>query len=1272
MSVTIKEVPISDLGTAILYTTNEINETQSIPVETTNEMQVVSTSITTTTATNTVHTTKTVYTMNSTKTSTLVTTTVPMVPAPVFVIKKGSIHTTTTQSLVSTIQSKIGSLLKRNTISMPPSLIHQSMEQKQRKIPKLLPLKNSERLLKSFENDKSPTGDPLESVTPSGVISTSVTHANRSLVYREPVTTKDTASITNDHEHKLIGHIFDNSTIQAAQTSNLTSNDKTVSIKSQKTVESLLKISAQSQVLNESTVKVAKNLQLSKSILRKNRIYFSDEHSEKDSSIASFANPHTLTIDNNLLEVINLDEMETSSIPKAPAQKRSRAKSAYMTDAMLDDLGITSQRGRAKSDDNKEYDIYNVDMLPETCDRPSEPKVYRSQQQRDHDALYNLILSEKQRKQNVEQKSNIKAINIGDGSKSIQISNGQLSDITGPIRLLDKSTKQIGTLPRVIQISRTIQSQNAAIASLPKVEKKRKLLESIEASERLMNLVENDKSNNMEGYRRTYSRSKSVSTKSKLHFKVGAGLGKLKKGKFPTMKHNQDWQSLSTFVVTTNTSKSPDAQSSGTATPHGVSSDNSRATSPTEIEHCLSWNTSKSLARLFSTEVILQRNEFGTMEIDPLSMSKIKAMREDKKEFPRFDPSMACGHPEFAGCFNAIIQRLNGTTPNPNCRINDKNPHQYYSTEFKEIIGALVQKKNNNCQAITLQDIKQALQETNMHDRTKNSSLFSWSRFIDYYNTKCKENERIKLAPAELFVNKIPTTQNTFEIGQKLEAIDPQNNSLFCVCTIIQKCGYRIKLRFDGYPPIYDFWVNADSGNIFPAGWCNKTGRELEVKSRFMNKRNQNFEWKEYLRHTNTQAAHHACFPNLNTARTQMNPFKIGMKLEAEDTKNTNRLCVATIGDVIDSRVLVTLDGFDSCFNYWTDIRSPYIHPINFHQEGGWSITSPPNWRMSPFSWETYLRMNRAESVPKFAFHTRKPKPFSVGMALEVVDKKNPSLIRPAIITNIDEYHIKVLFIGWPEKYAYWIEDDSTDIYPPNFCQKTGHPIECPLDDYIYEIAKNSCGTKGCRGIGNGKQLDTNTHSTLDECPYETINWSSEENRPNRIDRKHKSINNAFNIGAGPSHKVSVNPAFEQVQVSLQKTLNPAELAAMSSKDVEIFRRLQVSSQFLLENRKTLSDMRDQWIERVKPLQMVQVLAAKKNPLNWSIDEVVTFVSNLPNCSSLGPKFIENEIDGLAFLSLRQSDMIDIMGLTVGSAIKIFNRIVLLREECNTHYIRYS
>lgn len=222
-------------------------------------------------------------------------------------------------------------------------------------------------------------------------------------------------------------------------------------------------------------------------------------------------------------------------------------------------------------------------------------------------------------------------------------------------------------------------------------------------------------------------------------------------------------------------------------------------------------------------------------------------------------------------------------------------------------------------------------------------------------------------------------------------------------------------------------------------------------------------------------------------------------------------------------------------------------------------------------------------------------------------------------------------------------------------------------------MPRNSCGTPGCRGIGNGKRSDYHIHGTLADCPYEKANWSSDENstRPPRVDCKHK-LNNAFNIGAGPSRKVSVNPAFEKVQVSIQPTLNPAELAAMSSKDVEIFRRLQVSTNFILGNRKILSEIRDQWIDRIKPLRPVQLLSSAKNPLNWNTEEVANFISQLPNCSMIGATFIEHDIDGIALLSLQQNDMIDIMGLSVGSAIKIFNRIVLLREECNAHYIRYE
>lgn len=105
-----------------------------------------------------------------------------------------------------------------------------------------------------------------------------------------------------------------------------------------------------------------------------------------------------------------------------------------------------------------------------------------------------------------------------------------------------------------------------------------------------------------------------------------------------------------------------------------------------------------------------------------------------------------------------------------------------------------------------------------------------------------------------------PQSRNSFKVGMKLEGLDPSHPSLFCVLTVAEvrllmavfgiyifipvhneefshTCasfpfasqiqGYRIRLHFDGYPECYDFWANADSWDIKPAGWCEKNGHKL-------------------------------------------------------------------------------------------------------------------------------------------------------------------------------------------------------------------------------------------------------------------------------------------------------------------------------------------------------------------------------------------------------------------------------------------------------------
>lgn len=96
-----------------------------------------------------------------------------------------------------------------------------------------------------------------------------------------------------------------------------------------------------------------------------------------------------------------------------------------------------------------------------------------------------------------------------------------------------------------------------------------------------------------------------------------------------------------------------------------------------------------------------------------------------------------------------------------------------------------------------------------------------------------------------------PTRKTGFKVGMKLEGIDPLHPSMFCVLTVAevihtrthaqlhvfvlwvahlsfcQLIGCRLRLHIDGYSDCYDFWVNSDSAEIRPAGWCKDNNHKL-------------------------------------------------------------------------------------------------------------------------------------------------------------------------------------------------------------------------------------------------------------------------------------------------------------------------------------------------------------------------------------------------------------------------------------------------------------
>ncbi|XP_048355916.1 lethal(3)malignant brain tumor-like protein 4 isoform X1 [Sphaerodactylus townsendi] len=574
------------------------------------------------------------------------------------------------------------------------------------------------------------------------------------------------------------------------------------------------------------------------------------------------------------------------------------------------------------------------------------------------------------------------------------------------------------------------------------------------------------------------------------------------------------------------------------------------------------------------------------------------------------------------------------------------------------------------------------------------------------------EEERMMAVPLKLFKESqsFPQNKNGFKVGMKLEGLDPDHPSLFCVLSVAEVQGYRMRLHFDGYSECYDFWVNADSPDIHPVGWCEKTGHKLLPPKGY---KEGEFNWASYLKSCKAQAAPKTLFKALSTPVTPSG-FRVGMKLEAVDKKNPSLMCVATIADMLDNRLLIHFDNWDESYDYWCDASSPYIRPIGYCQETGTPLTTPAEYKdFKSFSWEKYLEETGSQAAPARAFKLRPPHGFQTNMKLEAVDKRNPILIRVATITDKDDYRIKIHFDGWDPVFDFWVDADNPDIHPMGWCAKTGHPLQIPLGTAdSSEAVGQGCPTPGCQGLGHVRGPRYGTHYTLVSCPYSEINRNRESSIQDRLGGEKPSPNisilkpkkpepsvpfSDLREDSPPSRKSSmqdgersgrssVHSLSEQSETSQEMDWTEAESSTLSKIKSK---RIGCSHGYIkFQLMKQETDGRDPafalqqalhqsvfmpslstnpihrlhlcWEQHCKLLPEVSGLTAK-NVAKWSVEEVACFVQRLPGCKDQATLFRQEQIDGEAFLLLNQSDIVKILSIKLGPALKIYNAILMFK-----------
>lgn len=107
-------------------------------------------------------------------------------------------------------------------------------------------------------------------------------------------------------------------------------------------------------------------------------------------------------------------------------------------------------------------------------------------------------------------------------------------------------------------------------------------------------------------------------------------------------------------------------------------------------------------------------------------------------------------------------------------------------------------------------------------------------------------------------------------------------------------------------------------------------------------------------------------------------------------------------------------------------------------------------------------------------------------------------------------------------------------------------------------------------------------------------------------------------------------------------------------------KHIKVTEPILRDYGPALINIHKLWIKNSKSMNIRRIAT---NPICWTVDDVVDYVSRLPNCSKLGKIFRDHEIDGDSFLKLCQNDLIDVLELRMGPAVKIYNQIVALRSD---------
>lgn len=556
------------------------------------------------------------------------------------------------------------------------------------------------------------------------------------------------------------------------------------------------------------------------------------------------------------------------------------------------------------------------------------------------------------------------------------------------------------------------------------------------------------------------------------------------------------------------------------------------------------------------------------------------------------------------------------------------------------------------------------------HSASTSSGTFQYETYQTFdWDSYLKETNSTA-APIECFKQHEEPPTNEFQIGMKLEALDPRNVTSTCIATVVGLHGPRLRLRLDGSDNKNDFWRLVDSNEINPIGHCEKSGGMLQPPLGF---RINASGWPMFLLKTLNGAEMAPAKVFKHEPKTpRWNMFQVGQKLEAIDKKNPQLICTATVGAVKDDMIHITFDGWRGAFDYWCRFDARDIFPCGWCAKSGHPLqpprakstgpnrfksrtsnvlpvmavsgsgsgrepavalvspagsSAPPQPATEPDTSTTSNKTVSIENINFFVNHNcscgpyfdpRKvkalPAQFS-GQAQSVIK----DIFQAFLMAAISPRQILSLFKrGEGESITLTIESKPTTVVLPVFME------EEDLYVYMRRQLEDLCA---CEHMLSKKK------ETCKKCPVGQQNFVNREELSNGTTEKRRwSAENQENptttqqpqVQKNPEPPASQHPVVEPPPAKQPKKSGPEFEAATSTTQNE------------------------------NPIQRVQSV----EPAEWTIEDVIQYIAMTdPALEQHADLFRKHEIDGKALLLLNSDMMMKYMGLKLGPALKICNLV---------------